>query len=263
MKNVYYLFPVIKNYQNAFIFILQDKPSDIYGNLINNNVPISNISFILFLFDYFNEYKLLTSNKLIPYEINSLIKNSFYHFINECDKPYDFSVFIKLIESNLLYFCRLLINSKDTIEDNLDKINFLFDLMNELKSGFKNKYEDYLRLLIEYIQSKPECINSKPKKDLMKENTLNNFYLILILIYANAKFGLFNPELLILFTNFYRKHKKIFIMFINCIKENNNDNSIKDHFFLVKTNKNEFNINYLNKYYRGNIFLRYMNNDIT
>ena len=86
------------------------------------------------------------------------------------------------------------------------------------------------------------------------ENTIMNYYLMLILIYIKFKYGNYNPEILFIFLDYYQQYNNFFLLFIKCLQENNKNNkTIVNHFFIGDFISNKKNINYLNEKYKRSI----------
>ena len=240
LKNISHLCPFIDDYQN---YSMSYSFKDIFKNAKSNNTPISYYYFFLLLSDYYHDLNILSDKKInFVFKLKSLIKKNLLFFLNDWDKPYDYTEMLNEIESNILQFCRILINKDiDTPEENTLKINFFFDFLSELKPESKNTFEEYKNLANLYHSS----TSKKYGYQAIEKKTLNKFYLLLILIYTKVKYGDYNPEILFLFMHFYNDYGNILLIFINCIKENNNNNEIKNHFFMGKFNKNNNNIKYI------------------
>ena len=252
LNNINCLLPFIKDYPNLFNYIFEDSPQSILNNVNKSNTSISNYTFFFFIFDFFKNINILSTNNInFLYDLKLLINKTLLHFINEWDKPYDYSEFLNLVEPNLLAFCRILIyNENDTLEENIYKLNFFFDFLKELKPELQNKCDEYNNMTIQYISS----VSKDYEFQAIDSKTLGYFYFMIILLYVHNKIGDYNPELLFFFTYYYNQYNNIFIMFIKCIKENKNDlSNIKNHFFLGKFNKNKKNINFINKIIKVNI----------
>ena len=257
LKNVNNLCPFIEDFQK---YSINCSFKDIYNNKENDNTPISYYYFFFLLSDYFHDLNILSKKKVnFVFQLKLLIKKNLLFFINDWDKSYDYSEILNEIESNILPFCRLLINKDfDTIEENTLKINFFFGFLSELKPESKNKFEDYKNMVNFYNSS----TSKKFGYQAVITKTLNQFYLLLILIYSKIKFGDYNPEILYLFIHFYKDYENILLIFINCINENKNDNEIKNHFFMGKFNKNNNNIKYIKNLVLTDSFL-YNNHEKT
>ena len=246
LKNINNLGLFIEDYQK---YSISCSFKDLYKNAKANNTPFSYYFFFLLLSDNFFDLNILADNKInFIYRLKSLIKKNFLFFLNDWDKPYDYSEILNEIESNILQFSRILIDKDmDTPEENTLKINFFFDFLSELKPESKNKFDEYKNMVNFYHSSTSKRYGHKA----VNKNILNKFYLLLILIYTKIKYGDYNPEILFLFMHFYKDYRNILLFFINCINENKNNNEIKNHFFMGKFSKNNNNIGYI----KGIIFL--------
>ena len=244
LKPINHFLPTLMKNKNDINFILDNSPKEIFNAI--KDFPIPCYQFFFFLSDYFHNINIL-SNKDYDFRFNLklLIRKNILYLIKEWDKPYDYSELLDTIETNILSFCRILINNScESLEENILKINFFFDLIYELKPENKNKFDDYKNMTINYIS----YVSSDYGFQALDSQTLNYFYLLLINLYIKKKFGDYNPELLFLFSHFYEGHINIFLMFIKCIKENGNLNEIKNHFFISKFQNNAAYIKFINKY---------------
>ena len=132
------------------------------------------------------------------------MKKYLYQLSYKWNEDYNFNELSLLIKENIIPFCKLFLDSKDTLEDRKNKINFFFDeFITVLNSEFRNsKYQQYKQLALNYM-------------DLNQDSDDNYFYhldykiyLSMMLIFIRLKFGKYNPSFL-------------FGYILNDIKENN------------------------------------------
>ena len=218
------------------------KPTDIFENAKKNNTPISSYMFFFYLSDYYNDINILSNKKgnfLVNFRL--LIKKNLLYFINDWDKPNDFSEFLNDMVYNILPYIYILAkNSIDTPEENKEKIKALFYILYDLKPESKIELEKFETMII----SHPEIYSEKLEYQLIDPKFIYNFYLLLILIYIKTKYGDYNPEILFLFLYFYEGFDNILLIFIKCLKENQNNN-IYNHFFMGNFDKKKSNIIYI------------------
>jgi hypothetical protein len=218
---------------------------------INNKIPIEYFNIFYYFADNYKNINILSQRKSYAIgNIKYMIKTNLLLFLNDWDKSYDFSEFINEVENDILIFSKLLIIDNSTKEENCLKINFFFELLYDLKPELKQKLSSYQIMTIKYINN----MNNSDYLGFTDENTIMNYYLMIILIYIKFKFGNYNPEILFLFFEYYQQYNKIFLLFIKSIKENNKDNKkIVNHFFIGDFAPNKKNLLYLNQKFKINM----------
>ena len=248
LKNIYEIIPLLEEY--PLEYELSSKKNEMYLYQLKKKSSIKYYYVFLFFADYFKDLNFLSQKKnFIIFDVNSMIKKNLEIFLKNWNEPYNFDKFISFVENDILVFCKLLIIDNSLKEENCLKINFFFELIYTLNPNLQKKFSPYQEMVLNYISK----MNNSEYFGFVDESTINNFYLMLILMYIKYKYGNYNPEILFLFLEFYQEYNKVFIMFIKCIKENKENNNIVNHFFMGDYNTNKKNMNYFNTKIKTNI----------
>ena len=206
--------PFIKGHQYEF---------SIYNYILKYSPHINNI----FIFNY----------TIARFKI--LMKKYYYQLVLRWNEDCDFSELANLIKENILPFCKLFLDIKDSFEDRKNKINFFFDAFiqilfekykfEELDNEFKTeKYQNYKQLSLNYLHS---------NEDYEYFYNLNyKIYFTMMLIFITLKYGKFNPHLLLIFISKYKTNNDAFLLFLKAYYNNDNKNDILNHFFLLDIN---------------------------
>ena len=239
LKNISELLPILQEYPLSYYFPSGNK--EIYN--INADIKYYNIYF--FFADYFKDLNFLSQKKTnYIHDINCMIKENLKLLLNDWDKSFTFPKFVAEVENNILFFCKLLIIDNSLKEENCLKINFFFEFLFDIKPELKEKYSPYKEMVLTYITN----MTNSEYFGFTEEQTIWNYYLMLILMYVKFKLGNYNPEILFLFLDYYEQYNKTFLLFIQCLKEKNKENmNISKHFFLGDFGHNNNNLKYLNE----------------
>ena len=243
LKNIFELIPILQEYPLDYKLTTSNK--ELYSYQISNKISIKYFYTFLYFTDCSKDLNFLSqTKKFIIYDVKNMIKNNLIFFLNDWDKPFVYDEFINIVEKNILFFCKLLIIDNSLKEENYLKINFFFEFLYELKPELKQNFSNYQTMILNYID------NNKNEEYLgfIDQNTIWNFYLMIILMYIKFKYGNYNPEILFIFLDYYKQYNKIFLLFIKCLKENSKEyRNIINHFFIGDFIRNKKNINYLNE----------------
>ena len=199
-------------------------------SVINNNKnALSIYKFILKFSPHINN--IFIFNRFIL-KFKFLMKKYLYQLSYKWNEDYNFNELSLLIKENIIPFCKLFLDSKDTLEDRKNKINFFFDeFITLLNSEFRNsKYQQYKQLALNYL-------------DLNEDNDNNHFYhldykiyLSMMLIFIKLKFGKYNPSFLFCYILNNIKGNNYFLLFLKSYFNNENKNDILNHFLLLESN---------------------------
>ena len=250
-------------------FTLKDK---IGYNLYQKKLK-ERLSFIKGESDKFSIYKYIL--KYSPYINNNfifndtitkfkiLMKKYFYQLIFKWNEDCDFSELQNLIIEDILPFCKLFLDRKDSYEDRKNKINFFFDEfipvllkkidVEKVNPQFKEEeYQQYKQLALDYLN-----INEDSDHEFFY-NLDYKIYFPLMLIFIHLKFGKFNPYILSLYISKYKYQNNVFLLFLRAYFNNDNKNDIPYHFFLLDNESYlSFPEQYRFKYERTNNYLNY------
>ena len=185
-------------------------------------------NFFLNLSFYIKDINVLSNITNFYSKLNILIRRYLISLILNWENPCEFKELSNLISNNILPFCPLLINNKDSLEENNTKINFFFDeFINALGVQIQQNIV-YKNLFLKYAKSYKGENNIEP----------NHIYLAIMLIFIRIKFGVYNPEVLVLYVSFFKKesYRKILINFIECYLKNENRKDIPYNFLLADCN---------------------------
>ena len=220
-------------------------------SVINNNKnALSIYKFILKFSPHINNIFIFNC---IILKFKFLMKKYLYQLSYKWNEDYNFNELSLLIKENIIPFCKLFLDSKDTLEDRKNKINFFFDeFITLLNSEFRNsKYQQYKQLALNYM-------------DLNQDSDDNYFYhldykiyLSMMLIFIRLKFGKYNPSFLFGYILNDIKENNYFLLFLKSYFNNENKNDILNHYLLLESNlsslyPNKYKINYIK--YKGNFY---------
>ena len=160
-------------------------------------------------------------------KLNILIRKYLISLILNWEEECEFHELSNLISTNLLPFCPLLINNKDTLEDNIYKINFFFDeficAINPNLKDANNKF--YKKIFLDFSST----------YDGENNIDYNHIYLAMILIYIRIKLGKYNPQVLVMYNSCFKKYsyREILISFIKCYFKTEDKINIPYNFFMT------------------------------
>ena len=203
--------------------LIKDKPFEL--SFYNFSLDLSySLQDINILSNTINFYSKL--NILIRRYLNSLILN----WEEECK----FHELSNLISTNILPFCPLLINNKDSLEDNIAIVNFFFDeFIYAINPSLKNENNNFYKKLFLDFNSTYEGENNKDYTD-----NHNHIYLAMMLIYIRIKIGKYNPQVLVMFISYFKNnsYREILISFIKCYLKSEDKINIPYNFFMTDCN---------------------------
>ena len=205
--------PLIKNHKNEF---------PIYKCILKYSPHINKISIFN---STISRFKLL-------------MKKYLYQLLFKWNEDCDLYELADLINENILPFCKLFLDAKDSYEDRKNKIDFFFDEFvnilfetykcEELNPEFKTeKYQQYKQLALNYMDFNEENGNE------FYYNLDYKMYFSMMLIFIRLKFGKFNPYILYIYISKYNLKNPVFLLFLKAYFNNDNKNDIPYHFFLL------------------------------
>ena len=229
----------------------------IYEKKLKNNLnAIKNNKNIISIYKFILKYSPKLNNLYIfNYTVSIfsiLIKKYLYQLLFKWNEDCDFKDLSNLIKENIVPFCKLFLDLKDTLNDRKNKINFFFDeFINILDPAFKSvNFQKYKQLALNYM-------------DLNQDSEDNFFYQLdykiyftMMLIFIRLKFGKYNPSILYLYIIKNKSNNNFFLLFLKSYFNDIYKNNIPYHFLLLESNisstyPDKYNIQY-NKF--KNIF---------
>ena len=215
----------------------------LYEKKLKENLPLikkykyefSIYKFILKFSPHINETSIFNLTIL---RFKLLMKKYLNQLVFKWNEDCDFSELADLINEDILPFCKLFLNVKDSYEDRKNKIDFFFDefvnaLFNkykceQLNPDFKTeRYQQYKQLALNYMEFIEESNNE------FFYNLDYKIYFSMMLIFIRLKFGKFNPYILYQYTSKYNEKNPVFLLFLKAYFNNDNKNDIPYHFFLL------------------------------
>ena len=163
----------------------------------------------------------------ITNKFNILMKRYLFKLIFKWEEECDFLELSNLIKENILPFCKLFIDIRDTLENRKNKILFFFDeFIKELIPDFHENCLTYKKLALEYT-------NSYQYDDNFYYNLDSKIYISIMLIFIRLKFGKYNPLILYFYISHYsRNYEEFFLSFLKAYYNNRNKSDILYHYFL-------------------------------
>ena len=261
-------------FQSIFYLIVM------YYNYSSTNKETKNICLqkeIDLFFDEINEF--LTIYHREKYENNGMILNSLFKYISENfshwkniflphisaikqkilnNNNVDYSDIEKAINTNIFFFCYLIMNGKGKIEEledmkyiqsidfsNADKfiIKFFFEhFLNSINPNLSKKYYQIYILLNSFINRGVNFkniigLNYSLFKYVCEENYyINNFGYVMLYIFLKKKYPNYNPHLLFYFYHILASEdpKTIYTLLIKIFDPNSKIKDLEKHLFLIK-----------------------------
>ena len=209
----------------------------IYEKKLNDNLSnIKENKNVLSIFKFILKYSPHKNNAYIFKNIFSkfkiLMRKYFNQLLFKWNEDCDFKELSELIKENIVPFCKIFLDLKDTLEDRKNKINFFFDaFIIELDSEFKNiQYQQYKQLALNYM-------------NLIQDEEDNYFYHLdykiyfsILLIFVRLKFGKYNPSILFTYILENKSNHKFFLLFLKSYFNDIYKDNIPNHFLLVESN---------------------------
>ena len=153
----------------------------------------------------------------------------------------------------------------------MDIITFFFEeFLESINPELKVKFKPFKDFFIDFISHKHHYYKDDIKYNIFNRNYnyIQDFYCFLMLIYINKKYPDYNPTILIYiyktYCNNYQEKKNFFSLFIKCIRQKGNIETIPINLFLLKKEDiktyfiKKINYVYMNEPYENKI----MNNII-
>ena len=199
-------------------------------SIINNDKNVFSIyKFILKYSPHIKNIYIFNTN-ISRYKI--LMKKYLYLLLFKWNEDCDFKELSDLIKENIVPFCKLFIDVKDTIEDRKNKINFFFDeFINELDPAFKNEqYQRYKRLALNYLNF------SQDIEDNYFYQLDYKIYFPMMLIFIRLKYGKYNPDVLYAYVLENKSNNNFFLLFLKSYFYEEYKNNIPNHFLLFESN---------------------------
>ena len=163
-------------------------------------------------------------------KLKLLMKMYFNKLIFRWEEDCEFSELCNFINDNILLFCKLFLNLKDSLEDRKNKINFFFDeFIHVLNPEFKEKFRQYKELSLDYL-------NFTRDDDEYYYNCESDIYFSMMFIFIRLKFGKYNPTLLYKYLCIINSSIDTFLLFLKAYFNNSNKKDIPYHFFLIDSN---------------------------
>ena len=185
------------------------------------------------IYKFILKYSPNINNKFIFEKVIVRFKILMKSYLNKLLFKYkddlDFSELSNLIDANILLFCKLFLNIKDTLIDRKNKINFFFDeFIYVLNPEFKEKFVKYKQISLDYLNFKDEDEEYFYELD-------SKLYLSMMLIFIRLKFGKYNCHILYDYyiNNKYMSSYDIFLLFLKAYFNNDNKIDILYHYFLI------------------------------
>ena len=264
-------------FQSLFYLIVK------YYNYSSTSRETRNINLqkeIDLFFDEINEFLTIyhkekyESNEIFLSSLFKIISNNFYNF-SFWEKTFlphisiikqkilnnnyiDFSHIEKAINTNIFFFCYLLMNGKGQIEkvedmefiksidfSNSDKyiIKFFFEyFLTSINPNLSKKYYNIYILLNSFINKNnpiKKAIYAKPSllKYICQENYyINNFGYVMLYIFLKKRYPNYNPFLLFYFYRILAEKdpKIIYSLLIKIFDSKSNNKNIEQNLFLIK-----------------------------
>ena len=211
-----------------------DEEFKIYDKKLKINLPlIKGRKDEFFIYKFILKYSPNINNKFIfgnvIREFARLMKYYLKKLIINWKDDLDFSELSNFIDANILIFCKLFFNLKDTLIDRRNKINFFFDeFIYVLNPEFKEKFVNYKQISLDYL-------NFKDEDEEYFYDIDSKLYLSMMLIFIRLKFGKYDFNLLYDFfeNNGYIPSYDIFLFFLKAYFNNENKKDILYHYFLI------------------------------
>ena len=231
-----YDFNKLINIKN-FIPYFSNKNKDefrIYENKLKENLPLIRGNQNEFeVYKFILKYSPIIKNLFIFHrEVNRfkvLMKKYLNQLVFKWEEDYNFSELSSIINKNILLFSKIFLDIKDPLEKRKNKINFFFDeFINELNPEFKDKFQKYKQLALDYTKNYQDDDNFY--YDLNSE-----VYISMMLIFIRLKFGKYNPQALFTYITYFKKGDYVFSLFLKSYFQNDNKRDILYHFFLINS----------------------------